>query len=118
MERGNIAHHYDNNKRNGSVMWSTMAGVARPPHVVFLRGDVRWSPTADVARPPCVVLSQWRLRGSLQEIRIRWFHSVRWSVVVQRHYSGGSCIAVAVQCSLLLSVPCRRRPTPRGFSEL
>jgi hypothetical protein len=32
--RGNIAHHFDGNKRN-----RTVAGMARPPCVVILRGD-------------------------------------------------------------------------------
>nr|TKW19796.1 hypothetical protein SEVIR_4G043004v2 [Setaria viridis] len=36
---GNIAHHTDVDKRNGSVTWSTGAGVMRPPRVVFFRGD-------------------------------------------------------------------------------
>jgi len=42
-ERGNIAQHSDNDKRNGSVTWSSAAGVAieRPPCAVYLRGDVR-----------------------------------------------------------------------------
>nr|TKW32756.1 hypothetical protein SEVIR_2G188900v2 [Setaria viridis] len=34
-KRGNIASHTDSDKRNGSVTWSTGAGVARPLHVVF-----------------------------------------------------------------------------------
>ena len=29
----------DSNKRNGTVAWSTVAGVARPPRVVILLGD-------------------------------------------------------------------------------
>ena len=60
----------------------------------------------DVARPPCVVFLWWRLRGSLRKVRIWWSHSVRRSVVLQRHYGGGSRMAVAfsVWCSLLLSV--------------
>lgn len=36
VERGNIAHHSNNDKRNGYVTWSTMTGVARLPCVVFL----------------------------------------------------------------------------------
>ena len=34
---GNFAHHPD--KRNETVAWSTVAGVARPSHMVILRGD-------------------------------------------------------------------------------
>jgi hypothetical protein len=76
--------------------------VARPLRSVILRGDERWSPTA----PPCVVFLWWRVRGSLREVRIRWSHSVRWRVVLQRHYDGGSrtTVAFSVWCSLLLSV--------------
>jgi hypothetical protein len=33
---GNIAHYPDGDKRNGTVAWSTVAGVARPPRVVIL----------------------------------------------------------------------------------
>ena len=36
---GNIAHHLDDNKGDGTVAWSTVAGVARPPRVVIIRGD-------------------------------------------------------------------------------
>ena len=38
---GNLAHPLDDDKGDGTVEWSTVAGVARPPRVVFLRGD--WS---------------------------------------------------------------------------
>ena len=63
---------------------------------VFLEATrERWSPMADAARPPCVVLSWWRLRGSLCVVLIRWFHPVGWCVVLQRHFGGGSRIAVA-----------------------
>ena len=79
----------------------------------------RWSPTADVARPPRVVLSRWRLRDSLSEVWILWFHHVRWCVVLQRHYGGGSRIAVVflVRCSLLLLDPFRRRVAFAGFDD-
>ena len=36
---GNIAHHLDGNKENKIMAWSTVAGVARPPRVMILRGD-------------------------------------------------------------------------------
>ena len=108
---GNIAHLLDGNKENETVAWSTLAGVARPP----VRGDSsrrrERGPTAEVVRPPRVVLSWWRLRGSLREVRFRWYHSVRWSVVLQRHGGGGSRMAAVfpVRCGLHLSVPYRRR---------
>ena len=52
--------------------------------------------------PHAFVLSWWRLRGSPREVRIQWFHSVRWSAVSQRHYGEGSRIAVVllVYCGL------------------
>jgi hypothetical protein len=67
----------------------------------------------DVARPLHVMLLWWRLQGSLREVQIRWSHSVRWSAVMQRHYGGGSRVAVAssVWCSPLLSVSYRRKVT-------
>jgi hypothetical protein len=36
---GNIAHHPDGSKGNGTVAWSIVTGVARSPRVVILRGD-------------------------------------------------------------------------------
>ena len=30
---------FDGDKRNGTVAWSIVVGVARPPRVVILRGD-------------------------------------------------------------------------------
>ena len=44
----------------------------------------------------CVLLR--RLRGSQREVRIRWFHSVGWWVLLQQHYVVGSRMAVA--CSV------------------
>jgi hypothetical protein len=65
VKQGNITHHFDGDFRNGSVIWSSVAGVARLVRAVL------WSATADAARPPRVVLSWWRLRGSLREVCIR-----------------------------------------------
>jgi hypothetical protein len=36
---GNIAHYPGGDKGNGTVAWSTVAGVTRPPRVVILQGD-------------------------------------------------------------------------------
>ena len=36
---GNFTHRLDSNKGDGTVALSIVAGVARPPRVVFLRGD-------------------------------------------------------------------------------
>jgi hypothetical protein len=38
-KQGNITHHSDGDFKNGSVIWSSVVGVARPPFAVFLRGD-------------------------------------------------------------------------------
>lgn len=54
MEIGNIARHFDGDKRNGSVTWSTVVGVTRPLRAVCLRGDKSEVPTADATRPPRV----------------------------------------------------------------
>ena len=57
--------------------------MARPPRIVFRGGD---------CEAACVV-------------RIEWFHPVGWCVVLQRHYGGGSRLAVvfSVRCGLFLS---------------
>ena len=36
---GNFTHHIDDDKGDGTVAWSIVASVARPPCVVFPRGD-------------------------------------------------------------------------------
>ena len=36
---GNFAHHPNGEKRNGTMAWSTVAGVRSPPRVVILSGD-------------------------------------------------------------------------------
>ena len=57
---GNFTHRLDGDKGDGTVALSIVAGVARPPRVVFLRGDEsEIRPTAEVVRPPCIVLSWW-----------------------------------------------------------
>ena len=65
---------------------------------------------AGEARPPRVCVFAVRRRDSLREVRIRWFHSVRWCLVGQRHYGDMSCIAVAslVWCGLFFSTSYRR----------
>ena len=47
---------------------------------------------------------------SLREVRIRWFHSVRWCLLGQRHYGDRSCIAVAFSmwCGLFFLTSYRR----------
>lgn len=80
MEQSNIAYHSDSDKINGSRTWSTMAGVARPLCVVFLRGDESEVESNDgygEATACCVIAVA--TASSLQEVRIRWYHSVRWS---------------------------------------
>ena len=42
---------------------------------------------AGVARPPRIVFSRWRLRGSCREVWIRCFHSIGWCVALQRCYN-------------------------------
>nr|TKW00789.1 hypothetical protein SEVIR_8G135225v2 [Setaria viridis] len=73
-KRGNIAYHTDSDKRNGSVTWSSGAGVVGP-----LRESEMESGGCGEAPAHCV--PWWRLRGSLREVRIRSYHSIRWSVV-------------------------------------
>jgi hypothetical protein len=65
-------------------------------------------------RGPRALCLQWRLRGSLCVVRIRWFHPVVWCVVLQRHYGGGSRIVVGFfgAVSLLLSFPYQRGIVP------
>ena len=36
---GNFTHRLDGDKGDGTVVLSIVAGVARPPRMVFLRGD-------------------------------------------------------------------------------
>jgi hypothetical protein len=104
LERwGSIALHSDGDIRNRSVTWSTVADMARPPRrVFFMATRARWSPTAGVARPPRVCAICWQQRGSLREVQIWWYHSVRWSVVLQQDYGEGSCMTVAslMRCGL------------------
>jgi hypothetical protein len=54
-------------------------------------------------------------------VRIRWFHPVEWCVVLQRHYGGGSRMAVAffgaVQPVSLVSLSSRGR-TKRRLHEV
>ena len=104
LETGQNFHHLDGDIINGSVTWSTVADVAGSPHAVSSAWRREWGgdPTAGVARSPRVVSSLWWRRGSLREVRIRWFHSVGLCMVGQRHYDSRSCMAVAssVWCSL------------------
>ena len=65
---------------------------------------------AGEARPPRVCVFAVRRRDSLREVRIRWFHSVRWCLVGQRHYSDRSCMVVAFSawCDLFSLTSYRR----------
>ena len=85
---GNIAHHLDDNKGDGTVAWSTVAGVARPPRMVIIRGDesevqrrkwrapralcfmvaTAWQPT----RGPVSVVSLHQVEGGVAAARRRW----------------------------------------------
>ena len=53
-----------------------------------------------------------RLRHDLRAVRVRWFHPARWCTMLQRHYSGRSCMAVvfSVRCCPFLSFPYRFGP--------
>jgi hypothetical protein len=110
-KRGNTVLHPDGDIINGSATQCTMANVARPPRVVFFceATRARWSPTSDVARPSLVVLSRWQLRVSLREVRIWWFHSVRWCVMLQQQVPHGGGLLGAVQSVSFVSLspgPC------------
>ena len=54
------------------------------------------------ARPPCVRAIVVVTTSRMREVRIRWFHSIRWSVVLQRRDGEGSYLVVAflVRCGL------------------
>jgi hypothetical protein len=109
-KQGNITHYSIGDFRNGSMTWSSVAGVARPARAVFLRGDES-EVESNGGCGEAVVLSWWRVRGSLREVRTQWSHSIRWSVVMQRHDDGGSRMAVvfSMWCSLLLSISYRHK---------
>ena len=106
-ERGIFAHHSDGNLWDGSGAGSTVAGVARPPRVVFSsRWHERWSPTADAARPPRIVVSRRRLRGSLRVARIRCCSLHREVCVVatasqRRVLHDGGLLGVVVSASFV-----------------
>jgi len=69
-----------------------------------------------VESAPHIVLSWWRLRGSQYVVRIRWFHSAGWCMVLQRHCGGGSHMAVAFlgRCCLFVSLPIQHGTVPDG----
>ena len=117
----NFALHSDGDNRDGSMTWSTMADVVRPPRALFLQDDEsEVESNGGCGEAPHIVLSWWRLRGSLRGVESSGFHSVRWSVVLQRHYSVGSRMAMAflVRCSLFLLDPCCRSITLGGLRRL
>ena len=103
-ERGIFALHLDGDLRNRTGVWSTVAGVARPPSGVFSsrrleRGGVQWR----MRRAPRALCCH----GGDCEAACEWFgsgvfHPVGWSVLLQRHRGDGSCMAVAflVWCCL------------------
>ena len=92
---GNFAHHPD--KRNETVAWSTVAGVARPPSAVFSsRRRERGGVQRRIRRGPRALCC----RGGDYEAACEWLgssvsHPVGWSVMLQRHRGVGSCMAVA-----------------------
>ena len=85
---GNFTHRLDGDKGDGTVALSIVAGVARPPRVVFLRGDrsevqrrkwrgparcvfvvaTAWQPTRD----PVSVVSLHQVEGGVAAAR-RWW---------------------------------------------
>jgi len=67
--------------------------VARPPREA--RRRVRWESNGGCGEAPARCVSWWRLRDNLCLVRIRCFHPVRWCMVLQRHYGGGSHMVVA-----------------------
>ena len=85
---GNFTHHLDGDKGDGTVALSIAAGVARPPHVVFLRGDEsevqrrKWrGPRAlcfavatawQSTRDPVSVVSLLQVEGGVAAARRRW----------------------------------------------
>ena len=101
---GNTINHPHSDIRNEFATRSTVADVARPRVRCLLRGD---ESEEEVQRrvwrgPRALCHRGGDGEGSLREVRIRWFHSVEWCMVGQRHYGDRSCMAVAslVWCSL------------------
>ena len=101
-ERGIFALHLDGDLRNRTGVWSTVAGVARPPSGVFSsrrleRGGVQWR----MRRAPRALCCH----GGDCEAACEWlgsgvFHPVGWSVLLQRLRGEGSCMALVRCCPL------------------
>nr|TKW36290.1 hypothetical protein SEVIR_2G431100v2 [Setaria viridis] len=121
VERGNIAHHSDSDKRNESVTWSTMASVARSPHVVFLRGDeteVESNGGCGEAPASCLIAvatARQPARGPDSVVSLCQVERDVAAALQQRVPHGGGLLGVV---QLFLLVPCRRRVALGGFGEL
>jgi hypothetical protein len=113
-ERGNIAQHSDNDKGNGSVMWSSVAGVARPPCAVYLRGNVREAESnsgCGEAPVRCVVVAtaaKQPSRGSDSMLSPCQVESVVTVALRQKVLHGGGLLG-AVQSASRFNVDARLR---------
>ena len=83
----------DGDKRNGTVAWSIMAGVARPPRVVILRG-IESEVQRRMRRGPrvlCFVVATVRqaTRGPVSVVSLRQVEGAVAAVLRQRFSHGG-----------------------------
>lgn len=92
----NIAPHLDYSKRNRTVAWSAVTGVASPPRVVIPKATrVRSNGGCGEALVRCVIVVT-TVRKPSKGLVFLWYHSVRWRVVLQQHGGGGSRMVVVV----------------------